>query len=369
MNVNIYFPQESARVFQYHLNKLGNRLFNEWTFYNDIDAFKNSNRDTRRVACFQIPYPWNPKFEKQIDDIYDHTDHILILGSELHAPIVNFIERYDKEKIAYFLCGNVRGPIRSAKTYKFLDWFTTTVHFYKHVNPSILYNLRPFETKPLMFDALLGRKKPHRDLAHRFIQDNNLIDQSITTYINAHEFKHDDNPSTWQWESNGVENFEESSKKIEFTVDRVMYHGYNMSVSQIMPFDIYNQTAYSLVAETNCENSHVFFTEKTIKPILARRLFIILSNRFSLAALRRLGFKTFNGIIDESYDEILDPIERHIAALEQLEWLCNQNQADILAQARPIIEHNFNLMYGTDWYNLFHIDFGNYFFETPYRAL
>ena len=38
------------------------------------------------------------------------------------------------------------------------------------------------------------------------------------------------------------------------------------------------------------------------------------------ATLRDMGFKTFGDIIDESYDEIEAPIERHAAALDQLKW-------------------------------------------------
>ena len=82
---------------------------------------------------------------------------------------------------------------------------------------------------------------------------------------------------------------------------------------------------------------------KTAKPILARRLFILLGNRHSLARLQDLGFKTFSGIIDESYDSIESHTERHGAALEQLLWLCKQDQTHILSQCRAIVDHNFNL--------------------------
>jgi hypothetical protein len=106
----------------------------------------------------------------------------------------------------------------------------------------------------------------------------------------------------------------------------------------------------------------VFYTEKTVKPILARRLFITLGNRYHLEGLRRLGFKTFHGIIDESYDSIEGTTDRHNAALEQLKWLCEQDQEDILKRCRDIVDHNYNLMYGNDWYNLFRQLFGSHFF-------
>jgi hypothetical protein len=79
-----------------------------------------------------------------------------------------------------------------------------------------------------------------------------------------------------------------------------------MSLSQVIPLSIYNQTAYSVVAETNYDNNYIFNTEKIVKPILARRLFLVVSGQHYLRNLRSLGFKTFDGIIDETYDTIAD---------------------------------------------------------------
>jgi hypothetical protein len=369
MDVSIYIPEESVNVFRFHINQLANRSFDNWSFYHNPEIFKTSARG-RKIACFQIPYPWDPKIEQQLDDIYEHVDYILIIGSELHAKTVDFIRKYDWKKINYFICGYLHLPMANARVYKFLDWFTTSTHFYRNVKPSILHNLNPYDTKPLMFDALLGRKKPHRDLAYNFLTENNMLDQGAVTYINDHRVNFDHTDSNkWIWQSEGIEDFEVRSQTINFTVDRVDYYGYNMSLSQIIPIDIYNRTAYSLVCETNFDNEFVFLTEKTVKPILARRLFITLGNRYHLAALRRLGFKTFDSIIDESYDSIENPTERHTAAMEQLQRLCSMDQTSVLEQAQPILDYNYDKMYSTDWYNLFRLDFGDFFFDQRNRIV
>jgi hypothetical protein len=211
------------------------------------------------------------------------------------------------------------------------------------VRPSTLYELNPYSEKPFMFDALLGRKKLHREMAFQFINEHQL--NGITTYVNDH--KNNFHNGNWIWESDGLEEYE----NVEWTVERVKYYGYKMCLSQIIPLDVYNKTAYSLVAETNFDNDYVFFTEKIVKPIIGRRLFILLGNRFALEKLREIGFKTFDGIIDESYDEIEDISERHKAALAQLKWLCEQPQSVILEKCREIVDHNFNLMMGRDWHN------------------
>lgn len=345
-DLGIYLTDESAPVFHYHLDQLIGPLAKTWSYYHDCSLFVNSNH-RRKVAFLQIPYPVSNSIDQIIDTIYDAVDVIFVFGSELHARTVEFIYRYDKPKIVYFVCGSLQDKLVNSRQFYFLDWFTTSVHFYKNIRPSTLYQLDPYAPKPLMFDALLGRKKLHRDHAYDFITNNNLDTQGILTYVNDYQLNFSDNDtSMWIWEDTGLD----EHQGVNWTVERVKYYGHKMSLSQVIPLNVYNQTAYSLVCETNYENNYVFYTEKTVKPILARRLFIHISHQHSLAVLQELGFKTFHGIINESYDEVEAVEQRHVMALEQLKWLCAQDQNTILNKCRDIVDHNFNLMYGRDWY-------------------
>jgi hypothetical protein len=130
-----------------------------------------------------------------------------------------------------------------------------------------------------------------------------------------------------------------------------------MSLSQIIPVNVYNNTAYSAIAETCWQDNFAFFTEKTAKPIMARRLFVVFAGRGYLANLRRLGFKTFGDIIDESYDQETDALVRWRRAWDQVAWLSEQPQELILEQIRPTVEHNAQVMLTTDWYDLFRSQF------------
>jgi F0F1-type ATP synthase membrane subunit b/b' len=63
--------------------------------------------------------------------------------------------------------------------------------------------------------------------------------------------------------------------------------------------------------------------------------------------LRQLGYKTFNGIIDESYDEIEDDVERLTMITNEIERLCNLNEEQLIEfkqQALEIVEYNYNLL-------------------------
>ena len=69
----------------------------------------------------------------------------------------------------------------------------------------------------------------------------------------------------------------------------------------------------------------------------------------NLAYLKRYGFKTFDSVIDESYDDIQDPDQRIDAVVDQLNWYCNlsdEEKLDVAEKLEPIIEHNFHHFYG-----------------------
>ena len=145
----------------------------------------------------------------------------------------------------------------------------------------------------------------------------------------------------------------------------VDYFGHRMSISQIIPIDIYNQTRYTVVAETNSNNDYSFYTEKTVKPILGQRLFVMLSGQYSLRNLRNMGFKTFDNVIDENYDNYDLQEIRFQEALDQVRYLSTQSQELILEKIRPICEHNYSHMMRTDWYAQYFMPaFVSYFAQT-----
>ena len=113
------------------------------------------------------------------------------------------------------------------------------------------------------------------------------------------------------------------SKTVRMSSNLVNYKGLEARLSNIIPVEVYNNTAYSIVAETDTENSFSFFTEKIAKPLLTKRLFIVFSGYKYLENLRKLGFKTFDGIIDESYDLIENTEDRFQAICNEVTRINN----------------------------------------------
>lgn len=99
-------------------------------------------------------------------------------------------------------------------------------------------------------------------------------------------------------------------------------------------------------AEANVSGNCFLATEKTWRPMIAHRPFIVLSNTGFLANLRKLGFKTFDGFWDESYDDWGEEVR--ISMIEQLltdiaAWPIDKCK-DVLDEMKPILEHNYQTL-------------------------
>jgi hypothetical protein len=103
---------------------------------------------------------------------------------------------------------------------------------------------------------------------------------------------------------------------------------------------------FEIVTETYFGGDDVLFiTEKLVRPMVRLQPFIHVGTPFALRELRRLGFRTFSPWIDESYDEIVDPVQRMEAVLVQIDRLCAMPLADLhnmYCEMWPILAHNFD---------------------------
>lgn len=94
------------------------------------------------------------------------------------------------------------------------------------------------------------------------------------------------------------------------------------------------------------DNPIIFLTEKTYKPIFYKQPFILISEPYSLKYLRNLGYKTFGSFIDESYDEIEDPVERMKCITNEILKINSMSLAqleNIRVMIHDIVEHNYNV--------------------------
>lgn len=125
--------------------------------------------------------------------------------------------------------------------------------------------------------------------------------------------------------------------------------------------EYYSNSYFSVVSETNFYQDWgpgLFASEKTFKPIKMRHPFILLNRPHSLDMLRRIGYQTFDGIIDESYDREEDDQKRMMMVLEEtkrLSALNTEELSDFVHKTSVICEHNFyTLNTKTEWVTRFY---------------
>jgi hypothetical protein len=113
----------------------------------------------------------------------------------------------------------------------------------------------------------------------------------------------------------------------------------------------FDESADSLVyvpTETVYFGKRLHITEKTFKAIALEMPFVLVAPAGSLEYMRSYGFKTFDGIFDESYDlEINDikRVEKVVQLLKDLDNLSIKERQQIHRACLPIVEHNYNHFY------------------------
>jgi hypothetical protein len=111
------------------------------------------------------------------------------------------------------------------------------------------------------------------------------------------------------------------------------------------PFDSIQKSFLNIITETCYTSNFVNLSEKTFKPIICKRPFLILGVPGCLQHLKDLGFKTFNKWWNESYDLELDNAKRLQQVYYITENILNTPFEDLkimLNEMNDILEHNHN---------------------------
>jgi siderophore synthetase component len=79
--------------------------------------------------------------------------------------------------------------------------------------------------------------------------------------------------------------------------------------------------------------------------MLAQRVFVMFAPAFFLKHLKFLGFRTFDSVIDESYDEEFIDVKRFQMAFREMLSLTQRDPVEIYKQVQDILEHNRQHMF------------------------
>jgi len=106
----------------------------------------------------------------------------------------------------------------------------------------------------------------------------------------------------------------------------------------------YNDSYINLILETHLDadqSGGTFLTEKTFKPIKNAQLFLIVGPQHSIRQLKRMGYRTFDHIIDHSYDNIENNTQRWNAVMQEAERLIlHEHLHSLYKECAEDIQHN-----------------------------
>jgi hypothetical protein len=175
--------------------------------------------------------------------------------------------------------------------------------------------------------SLGGRDRPHRLMLIKELQHLGRLDQGIVT-LSKNAFE-----------------------DLQLAPSADLYDSHNPLTGMAKPImgcqSWYRQAAWDVVQDTvGHDDQTTFVSEKVFRSMIMGVPFVINGSFGVLATLRELGFETFDGIIDESYDHISDPEQRCRAVAQEIDKICSwtpEQKQQAWMEIHPRVQHNQNL--------------------------
>lgn len=232
-----------------------------------------------------------------------------------------------------------------------LFYWRNAVRWNDRSMPGVCYHNRP---RGHRYTALNRFHKWWRATVMTELLNRRLLDKSYWSYNNIN--------SGDLWQNNPIElgqfpgleeqvkNFVGQGAMTCDTLDPVQQNSHWTLVAE--HFD----DAYChLVLETlyDAEQSGgAFLTEKTFKPIRHAQPFVIFGTVNSLTTLRKLGYQTYDDVLDNSYDGEIDNTKRFKKTLNAMEKLNRSNLHEFYVSCKDQIIHNQELFLSSKYHRL-----------------
>jgi hypothetical protein len=236
------------------------------------------------------------------------------------------------------------------------DVFLPKIHDYTENLQEIARGTEIFTktNKPYDFLFLNGRLRPHRKYLLESFRISGLLDRALWTNLdryrgfnNSFQLMHqgrdimaDEFPIHYLPPQYEVPRYRANIGR-QYTENFVKYDFFDHTWGEIYLWaDPYIDTYFSLITETVFMYPHSFRTEKLWKPMAMGHPWIVAANRGFYRDLRSIGFRTFEHLIDESFDLIDDNRDRIDRIRDVVQDLCQQDLPAFLAAAKEVCDYN-----------------------------
>jgi hypothetical protein len=301
-------------------------------FLDDLHVF-NETVSIRKIFF----YDQEPVLSNFIDPYLDNGKLTVQLGALVtseKSDLVNSICQANQiETLYYFFHG-----------FAALDWYRGyyALNYYKLIVKKYKYDF-------ISFNRIINNDRSYRIYFVSLLKEQGLLDHGQVSFNVTDNLFDDWRDETSDPNSKLSEQTKRHAEQHLVGIDKLVIdqHTVHGSASADIPRDL--EAFWHVVTETVFYYDKLHLTEKIFKPIVSKQPFMLLAAPGNLAYLKSYGFKTFDSVIDESYDFIQDNDLRTEAVVRQLHWYCNltpNEKTDIIKQIEPIIQHNFNHFYG-----------------------
>jgi len=237
------------------------------------------------------------------------------------------------------------------------DWFRG----YRYDPRLIPPKNRRIKKKYITFNRLTSCGRVYRSLLISELVKNNIIDQGYVSYNDVCPENNQDYVYNLTAAQNAglitqellveaIDNISSTNMPLRIDYkDQAMIPNHSFILSAVEE----TQESFCYLVTETCywERKH-HLTEKIFKPIVSRMPFVLAGPAHNLKYLREYGFKTFDRWIDESYDDIEDPIERMQAIGATMKTICSYSESqlqDMLEDMTPVLEHNYQRFYSNEF--------------------
>ena len=281
------------------------------------------------------------EFSNQIINVgLKESDFIFFGGSsnllELHPELNNSKFKFYFENNLLISSSKKVNDLKEKPSYVLgykTDWFT---------NSDILEKRNKYFVCPNR-----NSNKKHRFSLGCFFEMKNIWDKMYCSFLKKANSKQILDELTGNIKYKLVEAADKFIKKLPIEMDTE-----NLNESEKESFEsmrsfkkeIYLDSYIHIITETNFSKD-IFPTEKLINPITVLQPFILFGAAGYLNYIKELGFKTFDGFIDESYDEEQDAGKRFEMLCNEIERLSKLSLKEIhnwYISIIPILEYNRN---------------------------
>jgi hypothetical protein len=316
---------------------------------NDVNVFTSKEKTNKKIFFYDqeplIRELANPYFNL-INDDKPEIGEIRVLATSEYSQIFNeYLKENNWHKLYYFFHG-----------FAALDWYRG--YYALNYNKLIV---KEYKYDFISFNRIITNDRSYRIYFVSLLNEHKLLNNGLVSF-NVTDNLFDDwrdevsDPNS-KLSEQAKQHAEEHLVNIDkLVIDRAELPG---SASADIPRNVSGwfypgkeppnvDALWHIVTETVFYYDKLHLTEKIFKPIVSKQPFMLLAAPGNLEYLRSYGFKTFEGIIDESYDNIQDHDARIESVVRQLTWYCNlsdKEKNDVIRAIEPIVMHNFHHFY------------------------